>query len=939
MKYTSSFVTSICLAATMFAMSCTSPLAPTTGGRREKGAIGTITPSYAGGLKVIKALSRDDISITVDPQIASPQSGALKTQAASHRGFKILHGQEPSDSGQSTVDSHVKDKLPTYNMDKPGGGIGVTVSSGDRISVNSSASVLSVENTPLTTIQNGRLIILPAAPVEVNLARILSTYSGRVITSSGGYSLVEFDMSKVTLSDLDDTLRKLNQYTNKPLNSLTVSSLNCARTIKTFASILTQHNDWVASAEFNLSQPLPSNIVTVASTSDGFAADIATTRPFEPHVGFNPPPASHYWWLKDPRVDIEAAWNYGMGAGVTVSMIDCGFHLENNVEFSNRINWDKSANFADAADAFYPLYGKSTFDRLGLPPNQIDHGSANLCAGFSEFGNGIGTAGSAPNSRIVANNCEFILEYGVALSLAFEQGADVVVFNQNYAPIHGITPEQALERSILHSFFHGIHSSGIPVLVAAHNQGVDCSDYVPSKWFNEFDNMIVVGGSTPQIPVVLPLGSGPVIQDGKSNHGAPVSVWAPYYPTLTYSLDSSGNLSNGTVDGTSFGTPYAGGVAALVLAAVKRLGGHISANELRNVMQNSCPIVSGSGAPVARLLNAKMAIESALNLAIVNSGSPNIAKKDPAAFTGVIGPGSAAREFSFVESLTKTSRLIPISSNLWHTGNWGPHTVIGWRLLDGSIECALIQGPPVPFKLTSKAFKPLVESMKSSLGGDPSGQVWDQARNSGISIVRVDANGAKTVFYKGGNDVQSSIDPMISWAIEPDVYNNVPIAPAHGGMTGPFDITLQGSNALLRVHEGYSGSYSGVLSVFTYWASQSYLSDPHTDEWHAQGNFSGQIGGGYYVGVGAPTSYLRGTIDWRESVDFGVGGPDDRASNRASNQQIVEMMNSLSDSQGQKADILRNEMLESFAVVDQPRKNSVRWYETSDGDFLHGDAP
>ncbi|KZE64105.1 hypothetical protein AWM68_13445 [Fictibacillus phosphorivorans] len=224
------------------------------------------------------------------------------------------------------------------------------------------------------------------------------------------------------------------------------------------------------------------------------------------------------------KIETESAWDQTKGSSnVTVAVIDNGIDL-NDSDLKNKI-----------VSPYDTVNNSSTTLTAG------DHGTHVAGIIGSSIDNYIGTAGVAPNSKIMpidvfTGDGAYSSDVIEGIYYAVSNGADVInmsLGSSNYNYSYDAAIQYA-------------HDSGVVIVAAAGNSGTSTMHYPAA-----YDNVIAVG-STDQSDA----------RSYFSNYGYWVDIMAPgsyIYSTLPYS-------SYGSMSGTSMASPVVAGVAALLLA-------------------------------------------------------------------------------------------------------------------------------------------------------------------------------------------------------------------------------------------------------------------------------------------------------------------------------------------------------------------------------------
>lgn len=276
-------------------------------------------------------------------------------------------------------------------------------------------------------------------------------------------------------------------------------------------------------------------------------------------------------------VNINAAWEISKGANVKVAVIDDGADLNHE---------DLKANVASAYNADDDNADVAT-DYVNT--RAASHGTS--CAGFVAAPiNGIGVTGSAPESKIVViKNVSWADEAVIrAFNHAKVSGAKVVSCSWG-------DPDYAAPSQAVLDVIKDLYDSGITILFAAGNEGVDLD--ADSSWqdYSEIEWVIGVGGSNESNDYVH-----------YSNYGKNVDVIAPagdvYSSIGVLGLDNVStqgsqnqqglvNDNYAFIQGTSFACPIAAGVVSLMYS----VNPNITPSQVREILINTADKV-GVGA-------------------------------------------------------------------------------------------------------------------------------------------------------------------------------------------------------------------------------------------------------------------------------------------------------------------------------------------------------
>ncbi len=320
-----------------------------------------------------------------------------------------------------------------------------------------------------------------------------------------------------------------------------------------------------------------------SSAKDGFAVlDAANMLAQMPEVEFAEPdkviqgkvnltPNDPYyvllWGLNNtgqsggtPNMDMDApeAWDITTGsASIKVALLDLGTQLDHP---------DLAANLVDGDDET----GNGTG---GGPYNSCDnHGTQTAGCIAAIINNGTGVVGIAPGCKIMP------IKIGVAVtpcSGSFNATDSWLINGLAWARTHGARATTSSfewgESSGVTSAYTAAYSAGLINFAASGNEGLSSISY-PSS-----------------LSVINSVGA--VDRNGTraswSNYGTGLDFSAPGVSIWTTDRTGSAGDSSGDyvlVDGTSFSSPYAAGVAALILSRNSAL----TPTQVATIMQNTC---------------------------------------------------------------------------------------------------------------------------------------------------------------------------------------------------------------------------------------------------------------------------------------------------------------------------------------------------------------
>jgi subtilisin family serine protease len=248
-------------------------------------------------------------------------------------------------------------------------------------------------------------------------------------------------------------------------------------------------------------------------------------RAFKSNFVANDPYLGSEWHLD--KVNAPAAWDLGQGKGVTVAILDSGIE----------------SSHPDLAAQIVP--GFNFFDNNTNTADVYGHGTSVAGVAAAATNNGVGVAGVAGQAKIMpvrvsdSNGWAYTSMIAQGITYAADHGARVA-----NASFGGVAGSSAIQNSAQY-----MKNKGGLVFVSAGNNGIDenitpTTTLIAVSATDEWDN-----------------------RTSWSSYGNFVSLAAP---GITYTTRTG--ASYGQVMGTSFSSPLAAGVAALVMSANPALG-------------------------------------------------------------------------------------------------------------------------------------------------------------------------------------------------------------------------------------------------------------------------------------------------------------------------------------------------------------------------------
>ncbi len=319
-------------------------------------------------------------------------------------------------------------------------------------------------------------------------------------------------------------------------------------------------------------------------------------RKFKSTLAVTDPYIGSEWHLA--KINAISAWDSTQGAGVTIAILDSGV----------------DASHADLAPNLVPGY--NTYENNTDTSDACGHGTAVAGSAAARSDNGTGVAAVAGQARIMpirvayydaaAGGCyAYASAIASGITWAADHGARVA--NVSYGPVAGVATVQNAAQYM--------KSKGGLVFVSAGNNGVD-ENITPTS------TMITVSATD----------AGDA-RAGWSSYGSFVTIAAPGAGIWT---TSAGN-GYGAWSGTSFASPVAAGVAALMMAAAPSLDGSVIEQAL---FASSVDLGAAGRDPLFGYgrVDADAAVKAALaKVGAVDGQAPSAAITSPSASASVSG--------------------------------------------------------------------------------------------------------------------------------------------------------------------------------------------------------------------------------------------------------------------------------------------------------------
>lgn len=305
-------------------------------------------------------------------------------------------------------ESHVNDDQTCYyDPDREESLCGVTPSptEGDVELPDGSMVGVSSANGTYANVEVGRLLV--RAKTSIN--EILPLYNGKIIWEDEGLYLIELDLNKVSLKNLESDIRTENQNIYSPLTDISFSSVNTAKTIAAFMELGSRHKDIIEGVSLN-------NLGELTGSSTPINPEAINTVEQSNEVS-----SQNSWWLKEAK--IPSAWRYSLGYGVKVGIVDDAWFKQLNVNDGNYKNDDFEGRIIEK----YNLKETSYSDDYTL--NGV-HGTKVMALLGSQIDNEYGIAGVAPRTDIVAIQGWYEIEWIKGIKYAISKGCKVINLSQ-----------------------------------------------------------------------------------------------------------------------------------------------------------------------------------------------------------------------------------------------------------------------------------------------------------------------------------------------------------------------------------------------------------------------------------------------------------------------------------------------------------------------------
>ena len=304
----------------------------------------------------------------------------------------------------------------------------------------------------------------------------------------------------------------------------------------------------------------------------------------------NDPYAGSQWHL--PKIAAGTAWDLSQGANITIAILDSGV-LASHADLSARIvpGWNFYGNNADTADA-------------------TGHGTSVAGAAAAMTNNGIGVSGVAGAARIMPIRVSDATGYAYYSTIA--QGV-------TYAADHGAR--------VANASFAGVFKSSSVASAAQYLKSKGGLLFVSAGNSNINENS---PANTSMIPVAATDSA-----DAKASfsaYGDYVALTAPGVGIYTTGSDGGYRAASGT----SFSSPIAAGVAALMMAAKPSL----TAAQVESLLYSTATDLGTAGRDIYfgwGRVNAAAAVAAAAATTVADTTAPSVSIASPAGGASVSG--------------------------------------------------------------------------------------------------------------------------------------------------------------------------------------------------------------------------------------------------------------------------------------------------------------
>jgi thermitase len=445
----------------------------------------------------------------------------------------------------------------------------------------------------------------------------------------------------------------------------------------------------------------------------------------------NDPSYASQWHL--PKINAPAAWASTVGSSQPIAVIDSGVYLT-HPDLAPRLTagWNFVANSSNVADDYG--HGTATAGTLGAVSNNL--------TGVA------GVTWSNPIMPLLVVDSTGYASYSniaSAINYAADHGARIVNIS-----IAGSTSSSTLQSAVNYAW-----NKGTVVFAAAGNNSSSTPMY-PANC----TNVVAVAGTDSNNALA-----------SFSNYGSWIDLSAPAVSILTTTSTSGYGYWNGT----SFASPIAAGVGALVLAAKPSL----SAQGLVSLMEQNTDYIGSSSTFGYGLVDAGKAVAAALATASVTPAVTIAAPTSGSSLTGTVNvTGNATDSLGiagvklYCDGILVGSTASSSYSIAWNSGSVtsGSHTLTVTATDNagnaGSSSVGVnVTAPPAPPADTTAPTVQITSPANGALvGGSPNVPVSVSAQDN-VGVVQV------SVYIDGVQQYTGSTAPYsFNWNIKKVTY-------------------------------------------------------------------------------------------------------------------------------------------------------------------------
>jgi len=312
----------------------------------------------------------------------------------------------------------------------------------------------------------------------------------------------------------------------------------------------------------------------------------------------NDPYLGSEWHIS--KIGANTAWDKAQGAGVTIAILDSGVYGAHPDLAPHLVaGWNVYSNNADTSDV-------------------CGHGTAVAGTAAATMNNGAGVAGVAGNAKIMPVRIAYADSTGSCYAYFSTMASGVTYAADHGARVVNISYANVPTSSAVQSAANYLKSKGGLLFVAAGNNNRD-------EGFTPTTTMIAVSST-----------DSTDARSSFSSYGSFVSLSAP--GSYIYTTNSSGGYS--AWNGTSFASPVAAGVAALMMSANPSL----DPSKIESLLYSTAVDLGTPGRDIYfgyGRVNADAAVTAAINATATtpakDTTAPAVAIASPSASSSVSG--------------------------------------------------------------------------------------------------------------------------------------------------------------------------------------------------------------------------------------------------------------------------------------------------------------